>query len=642
MGTSSFARILLGSAVILTGTSYWTPPASAQTVQLHELLFNRMKRKKQVAPRVVRPKSKQVKRVQPKKAKPKAAPKVRKIKRVDGPQYYTYKAPTVSSLALASLVTSIKPETSTSENGAPRMDFEVQRFAEALRTEVGGQLSIEPAISEALTAHYSTNPRFKWSRGSSVTAEAKALIDMLKQAKTHGLDANDYVVSIPQDNFSIDNPAARAAELLAFEMQLSAYLVRYAMDMKDGAVNPNLISGYHDFSGPRLAPADALVGLMDESADTIDYLKALEPQQPEYAKLRAALKVLRVSKDDEIVFPEKLFMKPGIDQESLPLLMKAMDRKMRDETREKHFETIASYDGSLSYEGTIVELVRDVQRDLGLSPDGIVGPKTVARLGGESLASKVERVELALERMRWHPEKYGKRQVVINQPEYRVRYMENNETKLAMRAVVGKPSNQTNFFHDEIETVVFNPYWGVPQSIIVNEMLPRLHRDPGYLDRAGYVVTSYSGKKIASSNINWAKYAGPVPYNVRQKPGPKNALGELKILFPNKHAIYMHDTPAKNLFARDSRAYSHGCVRLEDPRAMAAAVLGKSRDYVSSQLGGYEQAEKTSEKIPVYVAYFTAWPNDDGVIEYHSDVYERDDYLKKAFSTIKAARSEAS
>ena len=130
---------------------------------------------------------------------------------------------------------------------------------------------------------------------------------------------------------------------------------------------------------------------------------------------------------------------------------------------------------------------------------------------------------------------------------------------------------------DEIEQVDYNPYWGVPQSILVNEMLPRLRRDPGYLDRAGYEVSDSKGRRIPSSAVNWGAYGSKIPFDVRQSPSEANALGELKILFPNKNAIYMHDTPQKALFKQDMRAFSHGCVRLEDPRGMAAAVLGTTR-----------------------------------------------------------------
>ena len=208
--------------------------------------------------------------------------------------------------------------------------------------------------------------------------------------------------------------------------------------------------------------------------------------------------------------------------------------------------------------------------------------------------------------------------------------------------MIGKVTNQTSFFYDEIEQVDFHPYWGVPQSIIVNEMLPRLRSDPGYLDRAGYEVTDAKGKRVASSSVAWGAYGANIPYNIRQAPSEANALGELKILFPNKHAIYMHDTPQKAFFARDVRAFSHGCVRLQDPRGMAAAVLGKPLDYVVDKLKGGHASEKVTRKIPVYVAYFTAWPTLAGNVEYFGDVYDRDTRLQQALDSTEAARTPSS
>ncbi len=205
-----------------------------------------------------------------------------------------------------------------------------------------------------------------------------------------------------------------------------------------------------------------------------------------------------------------------------------------------------------------------------------------------------------------------------------------------MRVVVGSKANQTYFFQDEIQTVEVNPYWGVPQSIIINEMLPKLRNDPGYLDRMGYQV-EIGGRSVPSSSVNWTGSTASVA--VRQPPSSDNALGELKILFPNAHAIYMHDTPSKSFFKRDQRALSHGCVRLADPRRMAAAVLGTSVEDVGKEIGGgSNKALQVPQKVPVYVAYFTAWPNKDGVIEYFDDVYERDMYVNRALDATRDAR----
>ena len=244
-----------------------------------------------------------------------------------------------------------------------------------------------------------------------------------------------------------------------------------------------------------------------------------------------------------------------------------------------------------------------------------------------------------MERSRWLPGVLASRRVFINQPAYTATYYNGGKAELSMRVVVGKKSNQTNFFDDEIELVEFNPYWGVPQSIIVNEMLPKLRADPSYLDRLGYEVTS-GGRAVASSAINWNTISKTSHIGVRQPPSDGNALGELKILFPNSHAIYMHDTPSKSFFQRDSRALSHGCVRLQDPRAMAAKVLGTSVADIGSYIaGGRNKQVNLPSKIPVHVAYFTAWPDEHGKVEYFSDVYDRDNYLRRAIDATEKART---
>ena len=171
-----------------------------------------------------------------------------------------------------------------------------------------------------------------------------------------------------------------------------------------------------------------------------------------------------------------------------------------------------------------------------------------------------------------------------------------------------------------------------------------IDRDPTYLDRLGYEVTTTSGRRVSSASVDWGGVASKrVGINVRQPPGRGNALGAVKILFPNKHAIYMHDTPHKKLFAHDTRAYSHGCVRLHQPRVMAAAVLGKSKDYVDRRIAqGRNDADKVTDDIPVYVAYFTAFPTPEGKVQYFDDMYGRDVYLSRALEKTEASRQRSS
>ena len=433
----------------------------------------------------------------------------------------------------------------------------------------------------------------------------------------------------------------RTAELVRFEMTLSARVLRYVRDAQSGRVDPNRISGYHDFPAK---PLD-LPGVLDTLAHTDEvqtYLESRHPQNAEYQALRVELEALRASEEDTIVVDPKLLLKPGETSAELPKLLQIVAEGLDDEFGGDHGETLATFGKSETYIPELVPVVKEVQKRAGLKPDGVVGPRTVASLAGTPKADRIDKVVFALEQLRWLPSDLGSPRVFINEPAFTASYIEGGEEKLKMNVVVGKPSNQTSFFYDEIEQVDYNPYWGVPRSILVNEMLPRLRGDPGYLDRAGYEVSDSKGRRIPSSSINWGAYGSNIPFDVRQTPSEANALGELKILFPNKHAIYMHDTPQKALFEQDMRAFSHGCVRLANPRGMAAAVLGTDVDYIAEKLKQGHSSEKVTRKIPVYVAYFTAWPTLSGKVEYFHDVYARDERLKTAIAKTDAVRVPAS
>jgi murein L,D-transpeptidase YcbB/YkuD len=310
------------------------------------------------------------------------------------------------------------------------------------------------------------------------------------------------------------------------------------------------------------------------------------------------------------------------------------------EFRSAHATTLAGYADGDEYTPALVELVRDYQALAGLKPDGIVGPGTISTLTFLTAQDKIEKVTIAMEQLRWLPRDLGKRYVFVNQPAFTATYMEAGREPLSMKVVVGQKSNQTYFFMDKIETVEFNPYWGVPLSIIVNEMLPKLSQNPYYLDDIGYEVTTLQGQRISSGQVDWYAVARKQSsVNVRQLPGGDNALGELKILFPNKHAIYMHDTPAKALFSKPTRAFSHGCIRLENPRAMAAAELGKSVDYIGSRVAqGQNESDTVTDDVAVYVSYFTAWPGTDGEVKYYDDMYERDVHVSRAIDRTNRAR----
>jgi murein L,D-transpeptidase YcbB/YkuD len=590
--------------------------------------------------------------------------------RIRGPQYYTYKADALVRVDFAAIkpaqsavrasldgvvidaqqvASTVAPATASAETVAsgaigPQQAAPVNTNPAAVSVALdraklteaqlaglqGVELLAEKEAAVAIVEHYSKSPELIWVADGRPNENAEAALAVLGSADTHGLDPRDYAVNRPHGS-GVD-------ALAAFEMELSARLLRYVRDAQNGRVDPNRISGYHDFKPKELDRAGVLQALSG-SSDVSAYLEAQHPQNSQYKALRAELAALRVAQENDIVVELTGLLKPGQSNPEFPKILALIDRQADDAFRAAHGEVLAQNLNSQMYTQELVPVIKAAQKAAGLDDDGVIGPRTVQAIAGESRAGRIEKVEVALEQLRWLPSDLTDRYVFLNAPAFNAVYVEDGKEKLVMNTVVGTSGTQTYFFQEEISYVEFHPYWGMPRSILVNTYLARATNDPTYFERNGYEVTNQQGQLVSPSSINWAQYGTDVPYHVRQRPGPKNALGEMKIMFPNKHAIYMHDTPDRHLFNRDNRALSNGCVRLADPRAMAAAVLGWDRERVDTRLAGKHGRENLSVKVPVYVAYFTAWPDEAGTVHYHNDVYSRDEKVRAAIDKIETLRA---
>ncbi len=563
------------------------------------------------------------------------------LPKVTGPTYYTYKADGLRLVSTARFADPVVTGAVTAEPSEVGLAPSPSDGLGQRRTMSEARVMAPDDIAKALETYYGDGAPLLWVAGEQVTDKARAAIDVLNAAADVGLDPRDYAVSLPTEPADPADAEGRARGLMQFELDLSARMLAYVQDTVRGRVDPNRISGYHDFKRKTVNLA-GVMKVASASPDIAAYLNSRSPSSPQFAALKAELAKLRAEQGEgaqPISITLTGAIKPGGTSDQLPNIVAAIARSGSADLKAAHATTLATATAAQDYTPEIVDLVEAFQKERGLKPDGVIGQATVRALIGHSDGAKQQKLIVAMEQARWLPNDLGSRYVFINQPAFMVYYHNNNREELSMRTVVGSKAHQTFFFEDEIQTVEFNPFWGVPQSIIINEMLPKLRADPGYLDRMGYEV-AVNGQAVSSSSVNW--YGSTNAISVRQPPSGDNALGELKILFPNSHAIYMHDTPQKSFFKKDMRALSHGCVRLSDPRAMAAAVLGTSVDDVAKQIAaGKNKAVAVPQKIPVYVAYFTAWPNKNDKVEYFDDVYGRDDYVVKAFEATTRAREQS-
>jgi len=551
------------------------------------------------------------------------------LPKVAPPTYRDYHADPLVKVDFGPVIAATYPDSG--------MTLESGGFKNARQGLQGFNLLADKQVAKALVDYYSKHPDFIWVSGLAPNGRADQVMKILGDAASYGLNPVDYAVTPPVADSAAEDPAAHMQGLIRFEMQLSARVLRYVSDASNGRIDPDRLSDYFDLPQKRIDMVDVLTKFA-ASSDAGAYLLSFQPQSKQYQALRDELRKLRESTETEVSVDPRTFVRPGESNPELPKVLELISDKADDAYRAQYSALLSSHSGDVLYSDDLVPAIKAAQKAHGLAPDGVIGPHTIQVLQGMSKADRIEKVLVALESMRWLPRNLGDTYVFINEPAFRVTYTKDGVDQLNMKAVVGRPTNQTTFFYDKIEEVTYNPYWGVPRSIIVNEMLPRLLRDPGYLDRSGYEVTDEKGRRIPSASIDWGRYGSHIPFNIRQEPSEKNALGVLKILFPNKHAIYMHDTPEKYLFKRDVRAFSHGCVRLQEPREMAAAVLGTTVAHIDEKLKEGHSSEKVPVRIPVYVAYFTAWPDESGKVHYYNDIYGRDDKIEEAIEKVEAVR----
>jgi len=292
------------------------------------------------------------------------------------------------------------------------------------------------------------------------------------------------------------------------------------------------------------------------------------------------------------------------------------------------------------YDNCVKKALKQFQKRHGIYASGVMNKLTRSKLN-LSVNWKIKKVLLNLDRIKYLPYQAENRYIMVNIPEFRLHYRENGRDKLNMRVVVGDKEHHTPVFSDEISFIVLNPYWLIPDSIVKNEMIPKMLKNPKYLEERGYEVRKnyvLSRPPIDTKNINWARVLRNKQtkrYKFMQPPGPKNALGKIKFKFPNRFAVYLHDTSAKKYFKKGVRAFSHGCIRISEPRALLASFAPHERsvNYARAKriLKGKEKTQlNLSQHVPIHITYLTAWINSDGLLHYRNDIYNYDSKQHRA------------
>lgn len=510
--------------------------------------------------------------------------------------------------------------------------------------------------AEALKAFYAARSEPLWTKDGAFTAKATAAFAEIKKADAYGLDATAFMIP------DLSSGASAEAQADA-EVKAAAAVLKYAHHARGGRIDPLSLSNILDMKPP-LKAASAVLTEIAASGEADAYLRGLHPMHAGFEQLRTALEKARGPQTPEQIDPALLVklpeakdikaIKPGETHDDIALLRKRLKVEAAAGADEKLFDPI------------LVTALKGYQEANGIKGVGQLNAKTRQALNKEAEPKKadpkrdVERIIANMERWRWLPEDLGPFYVMNNIPEFTSRTMKGDKEVLKQKIIAGQPSWPTPVLTSSLLYVIFHPEWGVPDGIKVKELLPRLKKaaaqSGGFTGNGGFfdqlfnggapsntggsrVMAAYklnptiNGKPVNADAVDWNK-VDIRQFSFVQPAGAENPLGLVKFRFPNRHDVYMHDTPQKGLFAQSFRALSHGCMRLEQPRKMAEVILGEDKGWSAEKVGGLYAGTSNeitlSKPVPVYLTYFTTRVNEDGKLQTFSDLYGHDERVISA------------
>jgi L,D-transpeptidase YcbB len=486
-----------------------------------------------------------------------------------------------------------------------------------------------------------SNYALAWTAGNQPTAQARAMIQALQNAGLKGLRPEDYDGSRWQERIARlaqATPAGYAQDAFRFDLALTVSAMRYLSDLHSGRINPRQLEYGLKVNRRKFKLADYLRSQVVNAPDVNSALEQAEPSFAGYRRTKAALEhYLALASEGEgspLVVSRKS-VKPGDSYAGLSQLAERL-RRLGDLPQGAVMPA-----GAAIYEGALVEAVKHFQQRHGLQADGSIGRETFRELT-TPLSRRVAQLQLALERWRWLPQDMQPPMIVVNVAGFHLQaYDDLQHPSLSMNVIVGiaDDDHQTPIFADRMAYLIFRPYWKVPDSIIQKEIIPNIQKDPAYLAKHEYEMVNKEGEVIISdtmdSDIQQKLQNGDL--DVRQKPGTANALGLVKFVFPNSYDVYLHGTPEQQLFARSRRTFSHGCVRVEDPVALAAWVLHDpawTTERIKAAMNGKKDSYQVNlpKPIPVLILYATAEVSENGEVSFFDDIYKQDTDLEHALA----------
>jgi murein L,D-transpeptidase YcbB/YkuD len=485
-----------------------------------------------------------------------------------------------------------------------------------------------------------------WVVDGKPRREIQVFRDAVQAAAADGLDPAAYDLRPADALLTTDAGGAIKKKgplepVVDADVRLSQAFLTFARDLAQGRVAPGQVDE-HWFGQQRKDDLAEVLKVSLDSGQLGQALDGLKAQHPQYSALKKALARYReaAAHGGWEPVPAGLSLRPGKADPAVAALRAHLIAT--GDLPAEAAPAVAPAPGPVApssasaappaspvFDTALQDALKRFQRRHGLAAGGRLDRDTLAALN-VPVEDRIRQIELNLERWRWLPETLGERYVLVNIPTFHLTAVDHGQVELQMRVVTGKQDSPTPIFSDEMTTIVFSPYWNVPYDIARNETMPAAMRDPGYLGRNNLEVVR-GGRVLDPWSVDWSR---PGNVQFRQRPGPRNALGNVKFLFPNQFDVYLHDTPADALFSRVERDYSHGCVRLEKPFEMAEWVLKDRPEWTPEKIkaamdGGREQHVALKQHIPVYIVYQTVWVDDDGSVEFRDDVYGHDAQQQK-------------